>query len=83
MPSITLNLNVENAPNPAQKHFEKTNSQNMTDAVYINKQTTEKMNDNDCETLFPSPGFPQLQDFEDYGTFYIMAKSLYMYFLSY
>ena len=25
MPSITLNLNVENAPNPARKHFEKTN----------------------------------------------------------
>ena len=27
MPSITLNLNVENAPNPARKHFEKTNIQ--------------------------------------------------------
>ena len=26
MPSITLNLIVENAPNPARKHFEKTNS---------------------------------------------------------
>ena len=26
MPSITLNLNVENAPNPARKHFEKTNT---------------------------------------------------------
>ena len=26
MPSITLSLSVENAPNPARKHFEKTNS---------------------------------------------------------
>ena len=26
MPSITLNLNVENAPNPARKHIKKTNS---------------------------------------------------------
>ena len=25
MPSLTLNLNVENAPNPARKHFENTN----------------------------------------------------------
>ena len=29
MPSITLNLNVENAPNPARKHFEKTNTNKL------------------------------------------------------
>ena len=29
MSSITLNLNVENAPNPTRKHFEKTNSGGM------------------------------------------------------
>ena len=32
MPSITLNLNVENAPNPVRKHFEKTNRDGWTDS---------------------------------------------------
>ena len=31
MPSILLNLNVENTPNPARKHFEKTNMTIQTD----------------------------------------------------
>ena len=30
MPSITLNLNVQNAQNPVRKHFEKTNK-HLTD----------------------------------------------------
>ena len=35
MPPFTLYLNVENAQNPAEKHFEKTNTHNIEYAVVI------------------------------------------------
>ena len=36
---ITLNLNVENAPNPARKHFEKTN---ITSARFGRESTSNQ-----------------------------------------
>ena len=46
MPSITLNLNVENAPNPARKHFEKTNNIAFNVSFLINGVILQSLSEN-------------------------------------